>query len=62
MDGGRGVNKSVKVIIWVLYLVINVFVQGAAGANKNPASGVVSNIGRLYREIYYYGDNKRDEI
>ena len=60
MDGGGGFKKAVKLISSALYLVLNVVVRGAAGADNNPAAGVASNSGRSYRELCNYGDNKRD--
>ena len=60
MNGGGGVKKSVKIISSALYLVLNVFVWGAAGADNNTAAGVASNSSWTYRELCDYGDNKRD--
>ena len=47
----HGVKKAVKIISSALYLVLNVVVRGAAGADNNPAAGVASNSGRPYREL-----------
>ena len=56
----HGIKKSVKIISSAIYLVLNVVIRGAAGADKNPAASVAFNSGWPYQELCNYGDNKRD--
>ena len=58
----HGVNKSIKIIISKMYLVLNVVVLGASGADNNPDADIASNSTFPYQELCQNGDNRRDVV